>query len=110
MCSIIKGILFGLFGNLFSRRSPWKIRVGHRKYFIQEILNDYELIGSHKGEITDYLSSYAVYCDECDPEVYYYEIKQSRHYKFFLILFFKESELQQIRCSRVKFPGTVPEK
>ncbi|WP_294241671.1 MULTISPECIES: hypothetical protein [Chryseobacterium] len=91
--------------NLFTRRvchyNLWNIRIGYSKYYIHEVLNNYELLGKDKAEVTAYLAEYPLY-KEHNSKYWCYEIKSASNYKYLLIFLFDGEKIKDVRYSHVK--------
>jgi hypothetical protein len=82
----------------------WNIRVGKKEYLIQDILNNYELLGDEKEEIQAFLQDYTFYKKTAGEWIC--ELKNSRKGKYLLILFFEADQLIKVNYSVLEYKAS----
>lgn len=93
--------IISLFTSSHNEKHIWNIRVGKKKYYVQEILNNYDLLGYNKLEINDFFEGYPFY--EKSSAEYIYQIKKSNKGIYILSISFDQDKPVKVIYSYLQY-------
>lgn len=78
----------------------WDVRIGEKKFRIQDVLNNYDLIGTSKEEIDVFFKKNNCYRKATDEWIY--EVKNNSKGIYLVIISFEEEKPVKINYSYIK--------
>ena len=93
--------IISLFTSSPDQKHIWNVRIGKNRYYIQEVLNNYALLGTTKMEIQDFFQGYPAYSKTYTEWIY--EVKKSPKGICVLLIYFDQEKPVKVAYSYLQY-------
>lgn len=89
--------LIHFFTSYHCDRHIWDVRIGKNKYRVQDVLNNYELLGTNKMEIQAFFEEY--FCCKKSSTEWVYEVKKEQEGIYMITVYFDQNRPVRVAYS-----------